>query len=137
LQVNEQLRALEVARGYTDIVLLSRVIEFSETPIDQSKLAVGVVNHNVVGLHISVHNTLRVAEVESLEHFKDVVANIKIGEGLVESAEVHITRVHELHDEGGGLGHWVSDDVEEVNNVDSVFEGLQNFDLSPNFGFLN
>ena len=36
LEVNEQLWALEVPRGHTNIVLCVRMIEFSKTPVNQS-----------------------------------------------------------------------------------------------------
>jgi len=40
LEINKQLGALEVTRCDTDIVLCSRVVEFCETPVDQTKLEV-------------------------------------------------------------------------------------------------
>lgn len=66
LQINEQLRALEVTTGYSYVVLLARVIEFGETPIDKAKFARSMVDHDIVRLDISVGDTLGVAEVEGL-----------------------------------------------------------------------
>jgi hypothetical protein len=42
-----------------------------------------VINHNVVGLDIAVHDSLGVAEVQRLKKLKDVVADIKVGESRV------------------------------------------------------
>ena len=56
LQVNEKLGSFEVTRGHADIVLLPWVVKFGQTPIDQTQLAVLVIDHNVVRLHISVHD---------------------------------------------------------------------------------
>jgi hypothetical protein len=38
LEINEQLRTLEISRRDTDIVFRALVVELSQTPIDQAKL---------------------------------------------------------------------------------------------------
>ena len=53
---------LEVAGGDADIVVLARVVELGETPIDQTEFSLLMINHDIVGFHISVHDTHRVAE---------------------------------------------------------------------------
>lgn len=81
-------------------------------------------------LHVTVHYTFRVAKIKRLQNLEDVEANIKVTKGFVQSAEVDITSVYELHNQSGCLCHWVTDHVKEINYVNSVLEGLQNFDLS-------
>ena len=56
LKVYEQLGSFEIARCNADIVLLSRMVEFSEAPIDEAQLPVGVIDHDVVRLHVAVHD---------------------------------------------------------------------------------
>ena len=113
------------------------MVKLSKTPIDESQLALSVVNHDVVRLHISVHNTLRVTEVKGLEDLVHVVSDIEISETLVKSSEVNITCVDVLHDQGRGLGHRVSDNIDQVNDVDASSQSLKNFDLSSDLGLLN
>lgn len=57
LEIDQQLRSLEVPRGHSDVVLLLRVVEFGKTPIYQSKSLVVVVDHDIMRLHISMHYT--------------------------------------------------------------------------------
>lgn len=52
-----KFRALEVPRGNSYIVLLPRVVEFGQAPIDEAQLASLVVNHHVVRLDVSVHHS--------------------------------------------------------------------------------
>jgi len=137
LEVDEEFRSLEVSTGDTDIVLLTGVVEFSETPINKAEFTAGVVNHNVMRLDISVHNSLRMAEVQGLEDLEHVEADVEVSETFVKCAEINIAGVNELHDEGGSLGHRVSDDINQVDNVNSSLDRLQNFDLTSNLGFLN
>ena len=44
-------------------VYLSRMIKFSQSPIDQSEFAIFVVNHDVMGFDISVHDTHTMAVI--------------------------------------------------------------------------
>lgn len=93
LIVHQELGAFEVARGHPHIVLLSRVVELSQTPVDKAQLqrgekgsvktqkdpgsdcwtsgivthlAVFVVNHHIVRLHVSMHDPHAVAVVQGL-----------------------------------------------------------------------
>ena len=66
LEIDQQLGTLEVPRGDPDVVFRSGVVELGETPIDQSELLLLVIDHDIVGLDVSVHDSLGVAEVERL-----------------------------------------------------------------------
>ena len=137
LQVNEQLWPLEVPGGNTDIVFLTWVVEFGKTPIDESQLAVGMIDHDVVGLHITVGDALRMAEVESTEDFENVVAYVEVIEILVQCTEVNITGVYILHDESRSLGHGIPHDIDQVDNVHAALQGLQDLDLTSDLGLLD
>lgn len=113
------------------------MVEFGETPVDKTQLAIGMVDHNIVGLNIAMHDSLRVAEVKSLQDLKHVKSDIKISKTLVQGAEINIASVNVLHDQGGGLGHWVSDHVDQVDDVDAVSQSLKNLDFPSDFGFFN
>lgn len=60
-----------------------------------------MIDHNVMRLHVSVHDTLAVAEVQSLEQLQDVEAHIEIVELGVQAPEVGVVDVLEY--EGGRL----------------------------------
>ena len=112
LQIDQEFRPFEVPTRHSDIILLSHVVVLSQTPINKSQLAISMVNHDVVGFHIPMHDAFRVAEVKRFQHFVHVVADIEISECFVKSAEVLITCVHELHNQSGCLCHWVSHHIE-------------------------
>ena len=137
LEVDEELGSLEVAGGDADVVLLAGVVELGEAPIDEAELAVGVVDHDVVGLHVTMGDALRVAVVESAEDLEDVVADVEVREGLIQGAEVYIAGVHVLHDQRGCLGHRVTNHVDQVDDVDTTLEGLQDLDLTSDLGLLH
>ena len=64
LKIDEELWSFEISAGYTDVVLQSRVIELSQTPVNEAKLLLLMVDHDVMGLHISVYDALRVTELK-------------------------------------------------------------------------
>jgi len=137
LQFNQQLGSLEVARSDTDVVLLTGMVKLGETPIDEAELAVGVVDHDVMRLHITMHNALGVAEVEGLQDLEHVVADVEVSEALVQGSKVNVTCVHVLHDQSGSFRHWVAHHVYQVDDIDSTSQRLQNLDFSSDFGLLD
>lgn len=86
---------------------------------------------------VTMHDAFRVAEVESFEHLVNVVANVKVRESFVQRAEIHVTRVHELHDQSRRLCHRITHHIQQVNYVDTVSQRLQNFNFSSDFGLFN
>lgn len=103
LEVDEQLRSFEVPGGNSHIVLLARVIELCQAPVNKTQLAVGVVDHDIVRFYVTMHNALRVAVVKGLQDFKHVVSNVKVVETLVKFSEISVTGIDELGDNGWRL----------------------------------
>ena len=113
------------------------MVKFSESPIYQPQSLVVVVNHDIMRLHISVHYSLRVAVVQSFQHFIDVESNVIICEAFVEGSEINIASVDVLHDKSRSFSHWVSDNVDQIDNVDATSKSLQNLDLSSYLSFFD
>ena len=63
LVVHQQLGPLEVPARHPHVVLLARVVKLRQTPIYQSQSPVLVINHHVVWLHVSVHDSHTMAVV--------------------------------------------------------------------------
>ena len=66
LIIHQQFWALEIPTGNPDVVLSARVIELSESPVNQAQKTLAVIDHYVVWLHVPMDNSLRVAEIEGL-----------------------------------------------------------------------
>lgn len=77
------------------------------------------------------------AKIETFEDLKDVVLHIKIEKGTIELSKILISCVNILHNERGGLGGRVSNNIKQVDYVDPSLKRLQNLDLSPNFRLLH
>lgn len=67
--------------GHAHVVLFPGMVEFGKAPIDKPQLALLVIDHHIVRLHVAVHYSLRVTVVQSLTH-----GNAQSGDDLVESA---------------------------------------------------
>ena len=113
------------------------MIELSQTPVNKSELAISMINHDVVGLYVAVHDAFWVAVVKSFEDFEHVVPNVVVSETLVQLAEVCITCVYKFSDNRGSFSQGVSDHINQFNNVHSFLESLQNFDFSSDLVFLD
>lgn len=64
-----------------------------------------MIDHNVVRLDITMHNSLAVAEVQGLEKLENVESHIEVVELGVETAEVCVVDV--LEDEGRRFALWL------------------------------
>mmetsp|Transcript_14484 Transcript_14484/g.54680 ORF Transcript_14484/g.54680 Transcript_14484/m.54680 type:complete len:214 (+) Transcript_14484:214-855(+) len=62
-EIHEQLGSLEVPARDSDVVLSPWVIELREAPVDQPKLPLAMVDHDVVRLDVAMHDAVGVAEV--------------------------------------------------------------------------
>ena len=82
LIVNQEFRSFEISGSYSNVVLLARVIELGEAPIDQTQLPILVINHHVVWLDIPVHDAHAVAVVQGLEEFVQVESDVVIRQSL-------------------------------------------------------
>lgn len=58
-------------------------------------LSVLMIDHNVMRLHISVHDALAVTEVQGLEEFVDVESDVEVREFGVQASEVGVVDVFE------------------------------------------
>ena len=58
------------------------MVEFGQAPINEPELSVLVVNHNVVGLDVPVHDSHAVAVVQGLQELVEVVADVIVGKRL-------------------------------------------------------
>ena len=128
LQIDEELRTLEITRGNADVVLPAGVVELRQTPVDEAELPLLVVDHDVVGLHVAVHDAVGVAVVQRLEQLEYIVPDVVVRQGGVQDLEVGV--VHVLEDEGGGLALRVADDVEELDDVGTAAHVLEDLDLA-------
>ena len=96
-----------------------------------------MIDHDVMWFDVSMDDALRVAEVETLQNFIDVVFDVKVSERSVQFPKVLVASVHILHDQCGCFGRRISHYVEQTDDVNTSSEGLQNFDLSSDLGLLD
>lgn len=98
-------------------------------------LALLMINHDVMGLHIAVHDTLAVTEVQRLEELVDVEADIIVREAGVQGAEIGV--VDSLKHQARSLALVVPNNVEQSYDVRTASKILENLDLSLNLLLLH
>jgi hypothetical protein len=135
LHVDKKLGTLEVTRSNANVVLGVRVVELSKSPIDDAKLAVRMINHNVVRLDITVHDTTRVGKVKTTEELKEVEADIHISKRREESLEISVVNI--LEDKRASLGKRILNSINQVDNVGTTTKVLENLNLTTNLFLLD
>ncbi len=94
-----------------------------------------MIDHNVMRLHIAVHNALAVAEIEGFEELIDIVPDIDVVEFGVQAPEVCVVDV--LEDERWCLALRIAHDIEQSDDVRAAREVLEDFDLALDLLFLD
>jgi len=87
-----------------------------------------VVDHDVVRFDVPVHDTHRVAEVQRLEELVHVIADVVARKGRVERLEILV--VHIFEDERRRLGLRIADDVQQLDDVRTTAEVLEDLNLA-------
>ena len=93
------------------------MIELSQTPVNKSEFAISMIDHDIVGLHITVHDAFWVAIVEGFEDFEHVVPNVVVSEALVQLAEVSVAGVNKFSDNRGSFSQGVSHHIYELHDI--------------------
>lgn len=115
LIIDEQLRPFEVTAGYSNVVLLTGMVELGKAPIDQTKLAIFVVNHNVMWLDVAMHDPHTMAVVQRFEQLVQIESYVVVGQRLIQLLEVCIVDV--LEDERRCPRYWVFHDGEQCDDI--------------------
>jgi hypothetical protein len=78
-------------------------------------LSFRMVDHDIVGLDITMHDTFTVTEIQSLEQLIDIESHIIIDEAGIKNTEVCIVDI--LKDQARSLALAVAHHVEQGDNV--------------------
>ena len=104
------------------------MVKFCQTPVYQPQFSLLMIDHNVVRLDITVHDSLAVTEIQCLEKLVDVETDIVVNKPRVKGSKIGVVYVFE--DEAGSLALAVSDDIQQCNNIGASGQILQDLDLS-------
>lgn len=67
---SSQFHFSKAREPYTNVVVCSRMIEFCKTPIDEFEHFVLRIDDDILRLHVPMHDTLTVAEIQSLHEIE-------------------------------------------------------------------
>lgn len=87
-----------------------------------------MINHDVVGLDIPVHDAFAVAEIQSLQKLIHVKAHIVVGEPRVQGPEVSVVDVFE--NQTRCLALTVTNHIQQGYHVRTTRQILEDFDLT-------
>mmetsp|Transcript_28940 Transcript_28940/g.41358 ORF Transcript_28940/g.41358 Transcript_28940/m.41358 type:complete len:280 (+) Transcript_28940:342-1181(+) len=130
LQIHQQLRSLEVPTRHTNIILPSRMIKLRQPPINQPKLPLLMINHDIMRLDIPMHHPIRMTIIQRLEQLKYIIPNIIITQRRVQYLEVGI--IHMLKDQRGGLALRIPHHIQQLDNIGPPTHILKYFDFTLN-----
>ena len=75
--VHQQLRPLEIPRSHSHVVILSHVVELSQSPVNQFQYLLVRVDDDVLRLNIPMHYSLAVTVIQSLHHMEGTLSSSK------------------------------------------------------------
>ncbi len=111
------------------------MVELSQTPIDEPQPTILVVDHDVVGLDVPMHDPHAVAVVQGAQQLVQVAAYVVIRERLIQLLEIRVVDVFE--DEGGSAGDGILNHAVQGDHVRAAAQVFQNFNLTLDFLLLD
>lgn len=94
-----------------------------------------MVNHNIVWLNITVHDSLAVTEVQRLQEFVNIEADVVVGEPGIQRAEVRV--VHVFKNQTRCFALAIANDIKQGYHVGTTRQVLKNLDLTLNLLLLD
>jgi len=86
-------------------------------------------------LNIAMHDSTGMAIIECAKELVNVVAHIVVGQRRVECLEIDVIDI--LLNEARGLSEGLNDDIQQVNDVGTAREILQDLDLTKDLLLLD
>lgn len=94
-----------------------------------------MVNHNIVWLNITVHDSLTVTEVQRFQEFVNIEADVVVGEPGVQRAEIRV--VHVFKNQTRRFALAIANDIKQGYHVGTTRQILKNLDLTLNLLLLD
>ena len=83
-----------------------------------------MVNHDIVGFNVTMHDAFRMAVIKCFKNFKHVVPDVVVSETLVQLSEVSVACVDKFSDNRGSFSQGVSHNINQLHDIDTFLEGL-------------
>ena len=113
--LDQEFRPFVVSAGYSHVVLLLRFVEVSESPVDDPEVAGLVVDDDVEGFNIAMHDSVGVGVVEGLEDLVDIQSDVHVVEAPHQLLGLNVRDI--LEHQTRRLGTFLADHVVHANDV--------------------
>jgi hypothetical protein len=120
--IYQKFWAFIISRGHSHIIWLLWDVVLGKTPVNDSKLSLLMVYHDVMRLNVSMHDPHRVTVVKPFQNLINVKPAVEVGKIFVQLSMAQT--VDSLEDEGGHIGHIILYTVIELDDVRSPIESL-------------
>jgi len=81
--LDEELGTLVVSTSNAHIVLSIGLVVVCETPIDYAQVALFVVNNDVKGLDVTMHDTVRMSVIQSFKNLVGIQPDVQVIENAI------------------------------------------------------
>jgi hypothetical protein len=107
------------------------LIIICEAPVDKSQVSLFVVDYDVQGFDVSVHDSVAVSEFEGFQNFVGVEADVHVIEGLRDDFRLDVGDV--LKNQAGCLRNGISKHIVQFYDIGSAIQSLQYLGFSMDF----
>ena len=129
--LDQEFRPFVVSAGYSHVVLLLRFVEVGESPVDDPEIAGLVVDDDVEGFNIAMHDSVGVGVVEGLEDLVDIQSDVHVVEAPHQLLGLNVRDI--LEHQTRRLGTFLADHVVHANDVRASVQVLENLRFAVDF----
>jgi len=112
---HQELRAFVISASDTYVILSVRLVKVSQSPVDNTEVSLLMVNNNIQGLDIAMHDSVAMGVVEGFQDFINIESDVQVVKSTRNLLGLDIRNIFE--DKAGGLGALFTNHVVHADYV--------------------
>jgi hypothetical protein len=112
---HKEFRAFVISASDTYVILSVRLVKVSQSPVDNTEVSLLMVNNNIQGLDIAMHDPVAMSIVKGFQDFINIESDVQVVKSTRDLLGLDIRNIFE--DKAGSLGALFTNHIVHADDV--------------------